>query len=148
MPLVLAAVLSLLVASPPQPLPRVGLSARDGRGCGAPVLDGLALRGGAPGLCVRDAFAVRLEDAPAANVVLRVAKDGRDRIFVYRLDGHRLVPRFLGSGPDDLRLVEVLRRPGTPLDRLEVVARRGGGQKLHLLCRFEEFPLVCDEVSP
>ena len=148
MPLVLTAILALLIASPPPPLPRLSLSSRDPNGCGVPILDGIPLLGGAPGLCVREAFALRLEEPSLTNVLLRVEKEGRDRIFIYRLDGRRLRPRFLGSGPDDLTLAEVRRRPGTPLDSLEVVARRGGQEVVRFICRFEEFPLVCEEVPP
>jgi len=146
MPLALCTALWLLIAGPPGPAPRIDVSHRDAFGCGAPALDGVPLEGSAPGLCVRDAFTLRLEAPALTNVVLRVVKDGRDRVFIYRLEGHRLVPRFLGSGPGSLSLVELRRGPGTPLDRLEIVALRESTE-IRLSCRFEEFPLVCDELA-
>ena len=126
---------------------------RDERGCGKPALGGMRLAGGPRDGCLVDAFAARLEDPSTLNVVLVIDRPGRfdsrvrRRLFVYRLEGARLVPRFLGSGPSELALVGARRVEAGPPEWLEVSVQAGGDSPRALRCRFEGFPLVC-EVPP
>lgn len=154
-------------AEKPRPLPAVLLTASDARGCGRVARMGskglVLLRGAAPGLCVRAAFAARLEpDArpDAVNVVLLVAAphrfdpDVRTRLFVYRLQGRQLVPRFLGSGFRARALLGAERlaaadpTSGEGRDRLRVTTATPTGQRESLRCAFERFPLACEPELP
>lgn len=154
-------------AVPPRPLPAILLTAGDAQGCGQVARLGnkglVLLRGAAPGLCVRAAFAARLEPGVrphAVNVVLLVAAphrfdpDVRTRLFVYRLRGRRLVPRFLGSGFRARTLLGAERLPaadptsGERLDGLRVTTATPTGQYESLRCTFERFPLSCEPELP
>jgi hypothetical protein len=59
-------------------------------------------------------------------------------VFLYRVEGRRLVPRFLGS---DLATLDI--------ERLVAVAEfwgleaRDGARAVPPACRFDGFPLVC-----
>lgn len=163
----------------PVALPEVKVVARDGRGCGRVELvlarRSRRLRGAAPGLCVRTAFAARLEGSdgetegdarsakerggPIVNVVLLVEAPQRfdpavrTRLFVYRLRGLTLVPRFLSSGFRERDLVAVERRPSgaqlpdEPRDVLWVQTRDRLGTRELLRCYFSSFPLRCEPES-
>ncbi len=154
-------------AAKPRPLPAVLLTAGDAHGCGRVARMGnqglVLLRGAAPGLCVRAAFAARLEPGArpdAVNVVLLVAAphrfdpDVRTRLFVYRLRGRRLVPRFLGSGFRARALLGAERLPaadapsGHRLDSLRVTTVTPAGQHESLRCAFVRFPLSCQAELP
>lgn len=112
----------------------------DARGCGRPALrDGRRLEAAA-GLCVKRVLSAHLEDPRELDVILIVTKDGRDRLFVYRLEGGALVPRFLGSGPRDLTLRDVRVHQDEALE-VELADREGATRTVR--CRFEAFPLVC-----
>jgi hypothetical protein len=98
--------------------------------------------GGPRGLCVRQAFTANLEEDGVTNVVLvveaphRFDSQIRKRLFIYRLDGRKLVPRFLGSRLGALELESARAERGG----LEV---RASGRRFQ--CHFEQFPLVCEE---
>lgn len=132
------------------PSPGVQVRDRDARGCGRATLGAQGLSGGPRDGCLVDAFAARLEGASTLNVVLVVDRPGRfdarvrRRLFVYRLDGARLVPRFLGSGPSSLRLLSARPVRQGALDRLVVSVQAEGAAPEALHCRFEGFPLVCE----
>lgn len=147
-------VLAMLATSPLDAAPpRVTLEADCGRVLLHTRTGVRPLQGAAPGLCVREAHLARLEEG-ATNVVLKVARpDGRggplrDRVFVYRLEGDRLRPRFLGSGPRHQRLVSLQVARGLPTDSLVVRLEDALGRPVRLRCRLEEFPLVCTEERP
>lgn len=129
------------------PLPVVSLEQVDDGGCGRPAIGSTQLDGAAPGLCVRAAFAARLESPDVVNVVLHVdTRDGAprpQRIFIYRLHGARLRPRFLGGGSRRLALRSVAREAGAELDSLRVEVADDGGVTRVLRCALEQFPLVC-----
>ena len=137
--------------SEPVPLPRLVVLPGPEGACGVPAVEDVAgarrlLVGGPPGFCVHAAFAARLEDAATVHVVMRVSgteANAAERIFIYRLDGDRLVPRYLASGPDHLRLVAVepVTRDGP--DALRIRATDAGGAATTLLCGFVGFPLLC-----
>jgi hypothetical protein len=104
------------------------------------------LSGGPRDGCLVDAFPARLEDEATWNVVLIIGRPGRfdarvrRRLFVYRLEGRRLVPRFLGSGPSSFDLVSA-----APANRgLVVSVRAEGGAPGTMRCEFRGFPLVCE----
>lgn len=150
-------------AAPVRALPTVRLTASDARGCGQVTRAGsqgrYRLRGAAPGLCVQAAFAARLEPGGRrehVNVVLLVAAPHRfdpvvrTRLFVYRLHGRQLQPRFLGSGFYDRTLLSAERvpvaasAPGEPLDALRVVTTTPAGGRELWRCAFRRFPLSCE----
>ncbi len=145
-----------------EPLPDIEMLTTATDNCGQPAIRRgqrlTALTGAAPGLCVRDGFAARLESDEGVNVVLLVdmaktAQPGApQRLFIYRLRGDTLEPRMLGSGPRSQRLMGARRYPGPVGDQLlvEVVSR--GGRRQTLRCFFRGFPLLCEpqgyEVGP
>jgi hypothetical protein len=135
---VLTVALLVLAAVPPE----VDVVRPDARGCGEVRVNGRAVAGAAPGLCVTQAAWTGLEGGLVVLVVRaphRFEAAVRNRVFVYRLEGRRLVPRFLGSG---FRGVEVIRVvPGGDRLRLEV-AREDGPTVMQ--CQFDGFPLVCE----
>ena len=144
---------TLLAATP---LPALSLQAPSALGCGTPSLlragAWLALEGGPSGLCATALFAAHLEDGAADVVVLvqaahRFDAEIRTRLFIYRLEGARLVPRFLGSGFSAVDVVGAERIAGAPLDSLRVwTAARGapGSARVALRCGLVHFPLQCE----
>lgn len=91
--------LALLLAVLPAPV--VTLEARGAEGCGIVRVNGARVSGAAPGLCVKQAVWTSLEGGLVALLVEaphRFDARRRHRVFVYRLVGQRLEPRFLGSG--------------------------------------------------
>ena len=135
--------LALLAATPV-----VSLVAPDVNGCARAVaLDGKPLAGGPTPFCIREAIAVHLDDTPL--VVLRVDAPHRfeagvrSRVFVYRVSGGRLVPRFLGSGFSSREVSRVFALEGAL--GLDTVTRTGAEEKLR--CIFQGFPLVCSELT-
>jgi hypothetical protein len=148
--LALGVMLALFVADPPSSPPLVGLASSGP--CGTPILGQVPLAGAAPGLCVHEAFSARLEDPSTTDVVVQVTRPARpgapaqEQLFIYRLSGEQLVPRFLGSGSPAVELVAVRRLPGIVRDQLEVLTRRGDAIERRV-CRLEHFPLVCDGPS-
>jgi hypothetical protein len=133
------------------PLPRLVLVRETGVACGTPALEEAggrtrALGGGPPGFCVRDAFLARLDDGASTHAVLRVSgsvADAAERVFIYRLDGDELVPRYLASGPSHLRLVDVEPVNGVERDALRIRTVDASGNATTLLCGFVGFPLLC-----
>ncbi|MEW5743596.1 MAG: hypothetical protein AB1938_32085 [Myxococcota bacterium] len=121
--------------------PDVRLENVDSRGCGDVIVDGRRVQGAAPGLCVVQAVWTPLEEGLLALLVRaphRFDSTERLRVFVYRLVGRRLSPRFLGSGftgSDVTRLVTLADALG-----VEVVSDAGVAV---LRCVFDGFPLVC-----
>lgn len=100
-------------------------------------------------------------DKSAVNVVLLVAAPHRfdpavrTRLFVYRLSGRRLRPRFLGSGFRARTLLGAERLPGPsaaasgqPRDSLRVTTATPTGQRESLCCAFARFPLSCEPERP
>jgi hypothetical protein len=132
-------------------LPHLAVVRGPGAECGRPVLvaaDGASrLLIGAPAdFCIRDALAARLEESADTHVVLQVeglGSDPAERLFIYRLDGDQLVPRYLASGPAHLRLVGVERLAGVEQDSLLVHAVTVSGRPVSLSCSFVGFPLLC-----
>lgn len=113
--------LGLLLAGPPQ-----------APCAAAPLPAGLV----APaGLCVHAAVPGPGEGHLSLLVTLP-ADPARLGLFVYRVQGRRLVPRFLGSGFPE-RALTGLAAEG---DALRVFTDRGA-----LRCRLQDFPLVCEE---
>lgn len=89
-----------------------------------------------PGLCVE----VAVPGPGAGHVSLLVAlpaDPARRGLFVYRVQGRNLVPRFLGSGFPG-RALTGLAADG---DALRVETDRGP-----LGCVLQDFPLVCEEL--
>lgn len=130
--------LPLLLSTPWLGPPDVG-------GCRWPSVDGQRALGGPVGLCVRDAVELSLEPGQRQLALLvdaphRFDPRVRPRVFIYRVEGRRLVPRFLGSG----------------FSSAEVVAIAADGPRLRLQlsdsrtvwCHFDGFPLVCSEEPP
>jgi hypothetical protein len=123
--------------------------------CGLPLIrqghDWVQLRGGPEGLCAVEIFWARLE-AGAVDVLVRVRAphredpELRERLFVYRLVGTTLVPRFLGSGFETLDLVGAERVTGAPLDavRVWVVPRGALAPRTGYRCGFDGFALRCE----
>jgi hypothetical protein len=105
--MLLLAALAGALAAPPELALLPTLKPR----CGLPLIrqghDWVQLRGGPEGLCAVEIFWARLE-AGAVDVLVRVRAphredpELRERLFVYRLVGTTLVPRFLGSGFETL----------------------------------------------
>lgn len=123
--------------------PSVALGPVDARGCGPVLVDKKRVAGAAPGLCVKQALWTPLEGGLVALLVEaphRFDPRVRLRVFVYRLAGASLAPRFLGSGFAS-REVERL----VPLDDALGVVVRDGERSLTLRCRFDGFPLSCQE---
>ncbi|GMU62156.1 MAG: hypothetical protein AMXMBFR34_39190 [Myxococcaceae bacterium] len=113
----------------------------DARGCGEVVVAGQAVQGAAPGLCVVQALWAPLEGGVVALLVRaphRFEEEERLRVFIYRLEGRRLVPRFLGSGFASREV----RRLVALDDALGVEVSGDGGVSV-LRCSFDGFPLVC-----
>jgi hypothetical protein len=144
-------ILAMLATSPLDAmLPRVSVESECGRVLLHTPSGVFPLQGAAPGLCVREALLARLEK-DATHVVLKVAREDerggklRDRLFVYRLEGHRLWPRFLGSGPKERQLASVQVVRGSATDSLSVRLEDAQGREQRLRCRLEAFPLVCIE---
>ena len=107
------------------------------------VLEGRPLRGGPGKFCIEQVLEVRL--AEGAFVVLRVRAPHRfearvrSRVFVYRVEGDRLVPRFLGSGFAERAVVRLVALTGAL--GVETVAETG--ERVNWSCTFDGFPLVC-----
>lgn len=123
--------------------PRVTLDAIDARGCGAVSVNGQRVAGAAPGLCVKQALWTPLEGGLVALLVAaphRFEPRVRHRVFLYRLDGARLVPRFLGSGFRELEVEKLV-----PLDDALGLSVTGAQGTATLRCRFTGFPLTCQE---
>jgi hypothetical protein len=128
----------VLAAVPPE----VAVVRADAQGCGEVRVNQRAVTGAAPGLCVVQATWTALEGGLVALLVRaphRFEAAVRNRVFLYRLEGRRLVPRFLGSGFRDLEVV----RLGEGEDRL-VLEVEGADGPATLQCRLEGFPLVCE----
>ncbi len=134
------ALLAVMLTSVPS------LGAPDANGCSRTVvLGGRTLEGGPREFCIEQVLQVSLTDGDF--LVLRVAAPHRfdarvrSRVFVYRLDGARLVPRFLGSGFASREVVRLFA-----LDHalgLETLTTDGARELLS--CTFDGFPLVCSE---
>jgi hypothetical protein len=133
--------LALLLAALPAPV--VTLEARGVDGCGVVKVNGARVTGAAPGLCVKQAVWTSLEGGLVALLVEaphRFDARPRHRVFLYRLVGRRLEPRFLGSG---FRTRSVDRL--VPLEgALGVEVSSDAGYET-MRCRFLEFPLVCEK---
>jgi len=134
-------------------LPALTVVERDAAGCGRPALltadsAPVPLRLPVDGLCVRKAFAARLEGGATIHAVLlvEVADPALSplRLFIYTLRGQHLEPRYLGSGPRSLELLDAQRGAGHPVDVLRVVVRDQNGDRRTLRCRFAKFPLQCE----
>lgn len=129
--------------------PVLSLGAPDASGCARTVLLGArTLAGGPRELCIEQLLELSLADGDF--IVLRVAAPHRfdarvrSRVFVYRLEGFRLVPRFLGSGfasREVTRLFPLHHALG--LETLTIT-----GERETLSCAFDGFPLVCSELKP
>lgn len=122
--------------------PDVAVVQADAQGCGVVLVNRRSVTGAAPGLCVTQAVWTRLEGGLVALLVRaphRFDARVRPRVFVYRLEGARLVPRFLGSGFRDLEVTRLRAED----DRLvlEVVGAQGPRA---LRCHFAGFPLLCE----
>ncbi len=92
-------------------------------------------------LCVRAAVLASLEAPGERHLALLVdlpADPARRGLFVYRVRGRALVPRFLGTGFPERALTGL----ATDGDALLVQTDRGP-----LRCRLQNFPLVCEEAS-
>ena len=136
--------LGLLAAAPV-----VSLGAPDSSGCASALkVDGHALSGGPAPFCIREAVGLILEDVPLVVVRVdaphRFEPGVRSRVFVYRVEGGRLVPRFLGSGFSSREVKRLLVLDGAL--GLETVATSGARETLR--CVFDGFPLVCSEMTP
>ncbi len=125
--------------------PELSLVELDARGCGRPALvaGGRAepLLGGPSELCIRQLEGLALEGGEPGAALLVTRPGTNAGLFVYRLQGRRLVPRFLGSGFASLELVRLLPTEGGGL-RLE--ARAEDGALTMLGCGFVGFPLHCE----
>lgn len=133
-----------LLLLPVLALPAVRVLPPGPGGCSRVVTqDGAPLRWPAP-VCVRDAWIARLEDDDTVHVVAVVDMSGDRRLFVYTLEGARLAPRFLGSGFTSVGVTGARRARVDGWDVVEVAGRRGG-EPVVLHCRFQGFPLVCQE---
>ena len=137
--------LSIIIAASPI----VSLGGSDARGCANQVLlDGKRLEGGPAPLCIREAVSVVLDDQ--ALVALRVEAPHRfetrvrSRVFLYRVVGRRLVPRFLGSGFSSREVTGLFVLEGAL--GLRTIEESGAKESLH--CVFDGFPLVCTRTSP
>lgn len=129
--------------------PVLSLGAPDAGGCARTVVLGTrTLAGGPREFCIEQLLQVSL--AEGDFLVLRVAAPHRfdarvrSRVFVYRVEGLRLVPRFLGSGfasREVLRLFALDQALG-----LETLTHTG--ERETLSCAFVGFPLVCSELNP
>ena len=124
-------------------------------GCGLAVLVDAAgarrpLTGVAPGLCVRAGLLARLEgdDLHLVVEVSPTAVDPGRRLFVYRLVGERVEPRYLASGSATLRLDRVERLPGAEQDALLLHLRGPNGSRPTWRCAFAGFPLLCEQWPP
>jgi len=127
-----------LIISLAVPEASLRVAGRDAAGCIRSLeLDGTPVDGAAPGLCVRHALLATLD--AEQQVVLLVEVEERLRVFVYRVSGRHLVPRFLGSGFTSLRI----RHASAHGDGLRIVAQDARGMDVALQCRFRGFPLVC-----
>lgn len=129
--------------------PVLSLGAPDASGCARTVLlEGRTLTGGPREFCIEQVLEVCLEGGDF--VVLRVAAPHRfdarvrSRVFVYRLEGSRLVPRFLGSGFASREVTKLF--PLTHALGLETLTATG--ERETLSCAFDGFPLVCSELKP
>jgi hypothetical protein len=96
---------------------------------------------GGPRHCVKKHFEAELEPGRKNVVALveapnRFDQKTRLRLFIYRLEGRRLLPRFLGSAFPGADLLDAR-------GALRVVTTRG-----EFDCHFDGFPLVCEEAQP
>lgn len=126
--------------------PVVSLSQPDAGGCGTILVDGAAALGGPVGLCVRQVTWTELSGGLVAALVKaphRYDARVRNRVFLYRLEGRRLVPRFLGAGFTELEVIRLVPR-GDAL-ALEVHGPGDDSRTHTLTCRLVRFPLVCSE---
>jgi hypothetical protein len=124
-------------------IPPVSLGNPDARGCGVIQLGTAPAEAGPVGLCVKQVLWTPLEGGLVAALVEaphRFEPRPRNRVFLYRLEGRRLVPRFLGSGFDEVQVERLLARD----DSLGLAVRGERGERT-LACRFSGFPLVCSE---
>jgi hypothetical protein len=101
-------------------------------------------------LCVRSGFTAHLEDGRSQNVVLEVLAPatGQRSLFVYRLEGGHLRPRFLASGLPGWTMLSAgpwttRSSPDQRLEELWVEARDSEGETRLLRCGFEGFLLTC-----
>ena len=107
------------------------------------LLDGRTLRGGPGRFCIEQVLPV--EFAEGAFVALRVAAPHRfearvrSRVFVYRVEGERLVPRFLGSGFSAREVTGLVALENA----LGVQTLTSAGVHETLSCTFDGFPLIC-----
>jgi len=86
---------------------------------------------------VREVAAATLEGERHLALRVRLPADPtRDGLFVYRVEGARLVPRFLGSGFPARRLTGVTSEGASLRVRTDAGALR---------CVLQDFPLVCEE---
>ena len=119
-----------LLASP-------ALGPLDARGCGRVMLEGEAATPAE--LCVREVRTVTLEGEPMVVARVALPRDPRRAgVFVYRREGGRLVPRFLGSGFQSLEVDALL-----PSHEELRLAAHGADGPLTLRCTFRGFPLEC-----
>lgn len=139
----------LLVIAVLASAPVLTLGEPDPGGCARTVRQqGRELEGGPRAFCIEQVLSLELEGVP--SVVLRVAAphrfEGRvrSRVFVYRLEQGRLVPRFLGSGFWAREVTGLFVLPGAL--GLETLTTEGEPERLS--CTFDGFPLVCSELKP
>ena len=107
------------------------------------VLEGVRFSGGPMQHCIREVTRVRLEDedflAVHVDAPHRFEPRVRSRVFIYRVNGHHLEPRFLGSGFKSREVTRLF-----PLDgALGVETTSLEGKTERLRCVFDGFPLVC-----
>ena len=107
------------------------------------LLDGRVLRGGPEHFCIEQVLPLEL--AEGAFLALRVAAPHRfearvrSRVFVYRVEGERLVPRFLGSGFSAREVTGLVALENA----LGVQTLTSAGVHETLSCTFDGFPLAC-----
>ena len=131
--------------------PTIALRDVDKDGCGTLSLANQTLLDGGPrGFCVHQALTLVLdgEATIALLVSRRDAKGGSSfkRVFLYRLHGRHLLPRFLSSGLPGLKIESLSVDENG--ERLKLRGRKDDDAAVALSCWFEQFPLVCEEVDP
>jgi hypothetical protein len=87
-------------------------------------------------------------DGTVPNVVLLVTHDGdptpRRRVFIYRLRGSALEPRFLGSGPWQWLVGDVTTTADRRALRVVLTPKDRPQEHVPHICRLAGFPLMCE----
>jgi hypothetical protein len=107
------------------------------------VLEGKRLLGGPVQHCIRQVLETTLDGERLVAVRVeaphRFEARVRTRVFLYRVQGERLEPRFLGSGFSSREVTGLFPLSGAL--GVETISSEGRPERLRYV--FDGFPLVC-----